>query len=233
MNEQHTTRDEMWIEALQTRTHGGREIDVDEPDGDGPHEPGHGDLELAWHDLADVEVTPSVDVEAHFGEPAGVPALVEVHSIAKDRYPKRIVADRKSVERVEDHESAAYRGGRDAEFGRAPSLEAAGFDDTSAQIVRNRADFLDDPRHLAVRMGALHVVVDGEDATDQHPAARAIEPAKRAELKRHHRPFVTGAPNAPDDGPTCINDRLRNERPEPFSNVHLHQHLRLLRQRSA
>src|SRR4051794_39225441 len=107
MNEQHATRDEMWIEALQTRAHGGPEIDVDEPDGDGPHEPRHGNLEWARHDLAHVEVTPGADVEADFGETASVPALAEVHSIAKNRYAERVIADRKSVEWVEDDKSAA------------------------------------------------------------------------------------------------------------------------------
>jgi hypothetical protein len=70
--------------------------------------------------------------------------------------------------------------------------------------------------------------VDGEESAGERLSGRAIEPAELAELKGHQRPFRADAPNASDDGPPCVDDRLWNERPERFPDLHLHLRLHLL-----
>ena len=126
------------------------EIHIDECDGDGLTERWHRVVEPTSLDLADVELTPAGHVVGDFLEAASVSPGRESRLIPEDRLVVGLVVVRKSLERVEHNQPAPNLRGRNAELGRAPALEAPGFDDDAAAVVGELEDLAEDPHHLAM-----------------------------------------------------------------------------------
>ena len=76
-----------------------------------------------------------------------------------------------------------------------------------------------------MRVLAPNVAMGFEQPRGERGSTTVVEISESAELQREEWPFRFRPPNAPNDGASRFDNRLRHEGTQPIPELHLHLHL--------